>query len=167
MWTVVIYDMDQAVGEKRGAQVALIFSRLLPKGYDARDIRRQAAHTARRRTDCRSLDFVETGRQKLGVPGVSIGLVQDGKVVFAGGFGVRDLGTATKPDADTLYIVASNTKALTTLMLAKLVDEGKLTWETPVTEPAALVQARRCRHHGPCPGQASDLRVHRPAAAGL
>src|SRR5712692_3314832 len=32
-WTVIIYDMDQGVGEKRGAQVALIFSHLLPKGY--------------------------------------------------------------------------------------------------------------------------------------
>ena len=59
--------------------------------------------------------------------------MQDGKVVFAGGFGVRDLATGSAPDADTLYIVASNTKALTTLMLGKLLDEGKLTWDTPVT----------------------------------
>ena len=60
--------------------------------------------------------------------------MQDGKVVFADGFGVRELGRGAKPDGDTLYMIASNTKALTTLMLAKLVDEGKLTWETPVTQ---------------------------------
>jgi CubicO group peptidase (beta-lactamase class C family) len=78
--------------------------------------------------------YVENGRQKLGVPGVSVGIVQDGKVVFAGGFGVRRIGSAEKPDADTLYLVASNTKGLTTLLLAKLLDEGKLTWETPVTK---------------------------------
>lgn len=60
-------------------------------------------------------------------------VIQDGKVVFEGGFGVREIGTDTEPDADTLYIIASNTKALTTLMLAKLLDEGKLTWDTPVT----------------------------------
>jgi CubicO group peptidase (beta-lactamase class C family) len=132
-WTVVLYDMEQAVGEKRGGQVALIFSRLLPKGYERETF---AGKPARKLDATRIAElsaFVESGRQKLGVPGVSIGLVQDGKVVFAGGFGVREIGTAAKPDADTLFIIASNTKALTTLMLAKLVDEGKLAWETPVT----------------------------------
>ena len=47
-WTVVIYDMAQAVGEKRGAQVALIFDRLLPKGYVARDVRGKEGAQARR-----------------------------------------------------------------------------------------------------------------------
>jgi CubicO group peptidase (beta-lactamase class C family) len=77
-------------------------------------------------------DFVETSRQALGVPGISVGIVQGGKTVFAGGFGTRELGQPDKVDADTLYLVASNTKPLTTLMLAKLVDEGKVAWETPV-----------------------------------
>ena len=53
--------------------------------------------------------------------------------MFAGGFGLREQQDL-KPDADTLYMIASNTKAMTTLMLAKLVDEGKLTWETPVAK---------------------------------
>lgn len=78
--------------------------------------------------------FVETSRQALGVPGVSLGVVQDGRTVFAGGFGVREMGKPEKVDADTLYLVASNTKPLTTLMLAKLVDEGRLDWETPVAD---------------------------------
>ena len=132
-WTVVIYDMDQAVGEKRGGQVALIFSRLLPKGYERESFAGKTAHTLDEKRLAELSAFVENGRRKLGVPGVSIGLVQNGKVVFAGGFGVRELGGDARPDADTLYIVASNTKALTTLMLAKLLDEGKLTWETPAT----------------------------------
>ncbi len=133
IWTVVLYDMDQAVGEKRGGQVALIFSRLLPKGYDRETFAGKQAHELDVKRIAELSQFVENGLQKLNVPGASIGLVQDGKVVFAGGFGVRELGKPAKPDADTLYSVASNTKALTTLMLAKLLDEGKLTWETPVT----------------------------------
>jgi CubicO group peptidase (beta-lactamase class C family) len=132
-WTVVIYDMEDAVGEKRGAQVSLILGRLLPKGY----ARESFAGKKPNKLDAKRLAelaaFVDNGRKRLGVPGVSIGVIQDGKVVFADGFGVRDIGSATKPDADTLYIIASNTKALTTLMLAKLVDERKLTWDTPVT----------------------------------
>jgi CubicO group peptidase (beta-lactamase class C family) len=132
-WTVVLYDMSQAVGEKRGAQVALIFSRLLPKGYERETFARKTARRLDDKAVAELSAFVESGRQKLGVPGVSVGLVQDGKVVFAGGFGAREIGSDVRPDADTLFIIASNTKALTTLMLAKLLDEGKLTWETPVT----------------------------------
>jgi CubicO group peptidase (beta-lactamase class C family) len=132
-WTVAIYDMDQAVGEKRLGQVALIFGRLLPKGYERETFAGKPAHKLDAKRIAELTRFVETGLQKLGVPGASIGIVQDGKVVFEGGFGVREIGSVAKPDADTLYSVASNTKALTTLMLAKLLDEGKLTWETPVT----------------------------------
>jgi CubicO group peptidase (beta-lactamase class C family) len=134
VWTVVIYDMEEAVGEKRGAQVALIYGRLLPKGYQRESF---AGKTANRLDEKRLAElsrFVEEGQKKLGIPGVSIGVIQDGKVVFADGFGTRDIARPEKPDADTLYMIASNTKALTTLMLAKLVDEGKLTWDTPVTQ---------------------------------
>jgi CubicO group peptidase (beta-lactamase class C family) len=133
VWTVILYDMEQAVGEKRGAQVALIFSRLLPKGYQRETFAGKAARPLDERAVAQLSQFVEEGRKKLGVPGVSVGLVQDGKVVFADGFGLKDVGGSEKPDGDTLYIIASNTKALTTLMLGKLVDQGKLTWETPVT----------------------------------
>jgi CubicO group peptidase (beta-lactamase class C family) len=132
-WTVAIYDMAQAVGGKRGAQVALIFGRLFPKGYERETF---AGKTAKKlgASEIAALSaFIETGQQKAGVPGVALGLVQDGKVVFADGLGVRELGGTAKPDADTLFMIASNTKALTTLMLAKLVDEGKMTWDTPVT----------------------------------
>jgi CubicO group peptidase (beta-lactamase class C family) len=132
-WTVSIYDMEDAVGEKRGGQVALIFSRLLPKGYERETFAGKTAHKLDAKRIAELTRYVETGLQKLGVPGASMGIVQDGKVVFAGGFGVRELGTATKPDGETLYSIASNTKALTTLMLAKLLDEGKVTWDTPVT----------------------------------
>jgi len=119
--------MDQAVGEKRGAQVALTFSRLLPKGYERETFAGRTAHKLDAKKIAELTAFIERGRQKLGLPGVAIGIVHDGRVVFQGGFGVRELGTNVEPDADTLFIVASNTKALTTLMLAKLLDEGKLT----------------------------------------
>src|SRR5204862_8124674 len=52
---------------------------------------------------------------------------------FADGFGVRELGKPAKPDGNTLFMIASNTKALTTLMLAKLVDAHRFGWETQVT----------------------------------
>ena len=163
-----IYDMAQAVGEKRGGQVALIFGRLLPEGLRARDrspARRRTSST--RRGVAALATFIETGCRSSRVPGVALGIVQDGKVVFADGFGVRELGKPAKPDGDTLFMIASNTKALTTLMLAKLVDEGKLDVGHAGDDAAAVVQARRRRHHEPGAREAPDLRVHRLAAAGL
>jgi CubicO group peptidase (beta-lactamase class C family) len=133
VWTVVVYDMTWAVGEKRRAAVSLIFDRLLPKGYARESF---AGRKARRLDKARVAqlgEWVEKAMKQLGVPGAAIGLVQDGKVVFAGGFGLRELGKKQKPDADTRFMIASNTKALTTLMLAKLVDEKRITWDTPVT----------------------------------
>jgi CubicO group peptidase (beta-lactamase class C family) len=132
-WTVMVYDMEQAVGEKRGAQVALILGRLQPKEFERESFAGKTAH----KLDQARIDelgkFVTAAQEKLGVPGVSVGIIQDGKVVFAGGFGVRELGKKQKVGADTLYMIASNTKAMTTLMLAKLLDEGKLTWDTHAT----------------------------------
>jgi CubicO group peptidase (beta-lactamase class C family) len=73
------------------------------------------------------------GRLHLTDFGLALGILQDGKVVFKGGFGVRTLGQPEAVDADTLFMIASNTKALTTRLLAKLVEDRFLTWETPVT----------------------------------
>lgn len=132
-WTVAILDMAHAVGEKREAQVELVYQRLWPKGYTPESFAGKTAHTldaARLRELTR---FIDDARRAFDVPGVAIGIVQGGKVVFAGGFGVRELGKPEPVDADTLFMIASNNKALTTLMLAKLVDAGKFTWETPVT----------------------------------
>src|ERR1044071_1137238 len=128
---VVIYDMNDGIFEKRGAQVALIVGRLLPKGYTRESFAGKKAHKLDAKRIAAISAFVENGRKKLGVSGVSVGIVQDGKVVFEGGFGVRDIGASAKPDGNTLYMIASNSKALTTLMLAKLVDEKKMTGETP------------------------------------
>lgn len=134
VWTVVIYDMSEAVGNKRAGAVSLIFGRLLPKGY----VRESFANKTANKLDAEHLAkltaWTEDTMKALKVPGVSIGLIQDGKVVFADGFGVRELGKKEKPDGDTLFMIASNTKALSTLMLAKLVDEKKLTWDEPVMQ---------------------------------
>lgn len=135
-------------GSRRGAAVGMAvwlglglgLAMSLVAAVTPADAAQPAADPARKahRLDAARIErltrFVETSRQALGVPGISLGIVQDGQTLFAGGFGVRELGKPEKVDADTLYLVASNTKPLTTLMLAKLVDEGRLDWETPVAD---------------------------------
>ena len=133
-WTVAIYDMAQAVGEKRAAQANLIYGTLLPKGRTRESFAGKKAHTLDAARLAALRTFVLTSMKLTGVPGVSVSLYQDGKVVLAEGFGVRELGKPAKADADTRYMIASNTKAMTTLMLARLVDQGKLTWDTPAVK---------------------------------
>ena len=78
--------------------------------------------------------LVERTMSTYQVPGIAVGIVKDGKLVFAKGYGVRQLGLPGKVDADTLFGIASNTKAFTTAALAILVDEGKLRWDDKVID---------------------------------
>src|SRR3954469_22944631 len=68
------------------------------------------------------------------VPGISLAVVKDGRVVTAKGYGVRKLGEPAPVDAKTLFGIASNTKAFTATALGILVDEGKLRWDAPVID---------------------------------
>jgi CubicO group peptidase (beta-lactamase class C family) len=68
------------------------------------------------------------------LPGLAIGIVEDGKVVYTRTAGELAAGSGRKIDADTLFKIASNSKAMTTGTLARLVDAGKLKWDDPVTK---------------------------------
>jgi CubicO group peptidase (beta-lactamase class C family) len=133
VWTVAIYDMSDATGEKRLAAVQLIFDRLLPKGVARESFAGKKAATLDAARLATLSAFTEKSLKELGVPGAAVGIIENGRVIFAEGFGVRELGKPEKPDANTLFMVASNTKALTTLMLGELVDANRFGWQTPVT----------------------------------
>lgn len=77
---------------------------------------------------------VTRAMQAFDVPGIAVGIVKDGKLIFAKGYGVRELGKAQAVDADTLFQIGSNTKAFTAAALAILVDEGKIHWDDKVID---------------------------------
>ncbi len=131
-WTVAILDGANATFEKRLAQMVLMQQTLRPKGYEPESFAGRKPHPLDADRIKELGAFVDRARDQLGIPGVAVGLIDQGKVVFVGGFGVRELGKPQQVDADTLFLVASNTKALTTLMLAKLVDQKKIGWDTPI-----------------------------------
>lgn len=78
--------------------------------------------------------FVEEGRKIADIPGVAVAVFDADEILMAEGFGVRERGKSDPVTADTLFMMASNTKGLTTLLLAVLVDEGKFDWDTPVVD---------------------------------
>ncbi|WP_300565576.1 serine hydrolase [Flavobacterium sp.] len=68
------------------------------------------------------------------IPGIAIAIVKDGKIIHSKGYGVRSIKTNEKVDANTLFGIASNSKAFTTAALAILVDEGKVNWDDKVVK---------------------------------
>ncbi len=78
--------------------------------------------------------YAEKTRADWNVPGIAIAIVKDDKVVFAKGYGVRELNKPERVDENTLFAIASNSKAFTTASLAILVDEKKLDWDDKVVK---------------------------------
>ena len=68
------------------------------------------------------------------VPGIAVAIVKDDKVIHSKGYGVRSLNTRQKTDANTLFAIASNSKAFTAAALGILIDEKKLTWDDRVID---------------------------------
>ncbi len=79
-------------------------------------------------------DLVEKTMKSFNVPGIAVAVVKDDKIVHMKGYGVSSIITKERTDENTLFAIASNSKAFTAAALAILTDEGKLTWETRVTD---------------------------------
>jgi CubicO group peptidase (beta-lactamase class C family) len=78
--------------------------------------------------------LVARAMEAFDVPGISVGVIKDGKLIHAKGYGVRSLNTKQKMDENTLVGIASNSKAFTTVALGLLIDEGKLNWDDKVRD---------------------------------
>jgi CubicO group peptidase (beta-lactamase class C family) len=133
-WTVALLDGSQPTFEKRGAPIGLIVESLRPKTYQRESFAGRKAHSLNAANIAQLKAFVETSMHELGIPGVGLALVENGKIVYEGGLGVRELGKPEPVDENTLFMAASNTKGMTTLLLSELVDEKKLSWDEPVTQ---------------------------------
>ncbi|MEG1230317.1 MAG: serine hydrolase domain-containing protein, partial [Flavobacterium sp.] len=77
-------------------------------------------------------DLVNRTIKTFDVPGIAVAIVKDGKVVLSKGYGVKSVLTQQKVDGNTLFGIASNSKAFTSAALAMLVDEGKIKWDDKV-----------------------------------
>ena len=78
--------------------------------------------------------YIIDSMELLDVPGLAIAIVKDGEIVYAEGFGVRELGSDDPVTSKTLMLIGSTTKTMTTLLMAQLVDAGLMDWDTPVVD---------------------------------
>src|SRR5918997_153273 len=77
---------------------------------------------------------VQAAMDTFGIPGAAVALVEGDQIVYARGFGVRELDSQAPVTPRTRFRIASNTKSMTSLLVATFVDEGLLGWDTPVIE---------------------------------
>lgn len=78
--------------------------------------------------------FITSYLEKLEIPGAVVGVVQNGEVVYAKGFGLADPATGRALTPATPMMIGSVSKSLTTMLMGTLVDDGLMTWDTPAVE---------------------------------
>ncbi|HET9445922.1 MAG TPA: serine hydrolase [Steroidobacteraceae bacterium] len=82
----------------------------------------------------RSIDAAfEDVYERYRLPGLALGVVRNGEIVYTRTAGETIAGSGQRVDSRTIFKIASNSKAMTTAVLARLVDAGKLRWDDPVT----------------------------------
>lgn len=133
-WTVALTDGAESTANKRSAAAGMVAGSLLPAGYARETFAGKTAHRLTPERIQAMRDFVSKAAEELGVPGVGLAFIDQGKVVWVGGVGVRALGSPEPVTAHTKFMVASNTKGMATLLLSVLADEGKLRWDQKVTD---------------------------------
>ena len=83
--------------------------------------------------DIQALDqYIEQAQKDWNIPGMAVGIVKDGQVVLAKGYGVLEAGKYDPVNENSIFAIASNTKAFIAAAIGILVDEGKLNWDDPV-----------------------------------
>jgi CubicO group peptidase (beta-lactamase class C family) len=78
-------------------------------------------------------EYVEKVRAEWKIPGLAVGIVKDDSLIFARGFGLKNVDAPDAVTPRTLFAIGSNTKSFTATAVAMLVDEGKLKWNDRVT----------------------------------
>lgn len=76
--------------------------------------------------------MIGTALETFHIPGIAVGIIIDGKVALTKGYGLRDQTAGLPVTENTLFAIASCTKAFTAHVIGQLVDEGKIDWDDPV-----------------------------------
>ena len=77
-------------------------------------------------------DYAEKAIQRWNVPGMAVAVVQDGRIIFVKGYGVKTAGGSEPVTTDSVFEIGSTSKAFTTALVALEVDSGRMNWTDPV-----------------------------------
>jgi CubicO group peptidase (beta-lactamase class C family) len=133
-WNVTLSVGQAASFSKRAVDVSIIKNSLWAPGFERESLQGRVAHRLDAGRIAQMKSFFADGMARLHIPGLAFALLDRGKVVYEGGMGVRQLGKPELVDTHTVFMNGSTTKPITTMLVASLVDQGKLRWDQSVTE---------------------------------
>jgi CubicO group peptidase (beta-lactamase class C family) len=131
---VTLVDGALSAAERRGAQLNIAIGSLEVASRTEENLAGRKPHALDAARAEKLLAFTEEARKLTKIPGVALAVVQNGKIVLEKGLGVRELNKPEPVTPETLFMIGSMTKPLTSLMMARLVDRGVFAWDTPVTK---------------------------------
>ncbi len=131
---IILFDSTLEGIQKRNAQVNIVGSGFKITALEESDLSGTAPLPVTTAVTQELEQFIDTYMEAFGVPGAAIGIVQGGELIYAKGFGVADPETGEAVAPDTNMMIGSTGKSLTTMLMATLVDDGLMTWDSPAKE---------------------------------
>ncbi|MBL8156628.1 MAG: beta-lactamase family protein, partial [Anaerolineae bacterium] len=131
---VALFDVDLVAAQERNAQLQIIITGLTITAQETTDLSDAQPRTVDASITDELSAYVTTLMEQTDVPGAAVAIVQDGEIVFAQGYGVKTLGGSDPITPDTHMMIGSVGKSLTTMLMATLVDDGRLQWDEAVID---------------------------------
>lgn len=133
VYAVLIDGSTEAI-TRRGSQVQVILSGLTITGAERTDLTGVTPRPLTPDLLAQLEDYIGMAMARDDVPGAAVAIVRNGQVVYTRGFGVRERGTDAPVTPDTLMMIGSTGKTMTTMMMASVVDDGRMRWDEPVVD---------------------------------
>jgi CubicO group peptidase (beta-lactamase class C family) len=131
---VLLFEGDVETSVRRASQIGIIATGFTILAVERTDL---SGVMPRRFTPAMLAElesYIDEALVANDVPGAAVAIVQNGDVVYRQGFGVREVGSAAPVTPETLMMVGSISKSMTTLMMATVVDDEQMAWDTPAAE---------------------------------
>jgi CubicO group peptidase (beta-lactamase class C family) len=129
-----LYDVQLEGLQKRQAQLSIVSSGFKVLAQEQTDLSGVQPLPVTAEITDQLEAFIERYMAEFGIPGAAVGIVQGGELVYAKGFGIANPETGAPVTPDTRMMIGSTGKSLTTMMMATLVDDGLMTWDTPAVQ---------------------------------
>jgi CubicO group peptidase (beta-lactamase class C family) len=131
---LLLFEGDTGVVARRGAQLNIIASGFKISALEETNLADATPKPFDETIQNELESFITNNLEAAGIPGAVVAVVENGEVVFEGAFGVKEKGQDDPMTVDTSMMIGSTGKSLTTMMMGTLVDDGKMTWDTPAQE---------------------------------
>ncbi|RZV48155.1 MAG: class A beta-lactamase-related serine hydrolase, partial [Sphingomonadaceae bacterium] len=132
-WTAIFADIALATAERRGAQFGQFNAGLKPGDFEEVSLADNPTAELTPALIAEWTGFIEGAMADLKIPGAAVAIIKNGQIVHSAGLGVKSVETGEPVDTDTLFMVGSNTKGMTTLLIGTMVEDGLIAYDQPVT----------------------------------